>query len=344
MPADLTKDTIFAACDAHLFEHGAVPTYRDVREATGGSGSNSTLSRYIREWVATLPDRIRTTEQRPDVPEPVWQGVVTIWDEAVANARTAAQAELAGERAETAEAIDSARAERDAATAKADAETQRAAGLEARLTEADQARAEAQRAHAEQRDALATVRAELVSAQDLASQRQAEIERLRAEMATVRSEAATERAALTRSAEAETARWQRELDSARTAAAAAAKAADQRATALQASFQAAQEDLALQTRDVAALQANQVRITAATDELRAALAAKEKEAKTAGEGQSRLRDDLVAVRAERDALAQQVTDQGARIERWETRWAAMLERFTKQDQQGDSNGQKKSDA
>jgi chromosome segregation ATPase len=89
-----TKDAVEAACSKIFAKEQRVPTYDEVaRELKGGS--NSTIARYLREWISKRQDAARTSLP-PSIEARCLQIVQEVWSEAT----TAAAAALNGERLE----------------------------------------------------------------------------------------------------------------------------------------------------------------------------------------------------------------------------------------------------
>lgn len=192
MPRGITQDQVNTAADA-ILGAGENPTVEKVR-AELGTGSPNTVTRMLDAWRSQLGERLRQLSTLPELPTPVGQAMMSLWQLATEHASQA----IAGRFAEEQAALEMARS-----TLAAERQTW-AARLEA--AETDRARALAAKDLAEH--ACATLDAQLQDSHalraDLAQQRErlqaqsdqlsAELQGLRAQLAEQQQAAAAERA------------------------------------------------------------------------------------------------------------------------------------------------------
>jgi len=192
MPRGITQDQVNAAADA-ILGAGENPTVEKVRTALG-TGSPNTVTRMLDVWRGQLGERLRQLSALPELPTPVGQAMMSLWQLATEHASQA----IAGRFAEEQAALEAARN-----TLAAERQTW-AARLEAAKT--DQARTQAAKDLAEH--ACATLDAQLQDSHalraDLAQQRDrlqahcdqliAELQGLRGQLAEQQHAAAAERA------------------------------------------------------------------------------------------------------------------------------------------------------
>jgi len=192
MPRGITQDQVNAAADA-ILGAGENPTVEKVRTELG-TGSPNTVTRMLDVWRGQLGERLRQLSALPELPTPVGQSMMGLWQLATEHASRA----IAGRFAEEQAALETARN-----TLAAERQTW-AARLEA--AETDCARAQAAKDLAEH--ACATLDAQLQDSHalraDLAQQRNrlqaqsdqlsAELQGLRAQLAEQQQAAASERA------------------------------------------------------------------------------------------------------------------------------------------------------
>lgn len=213
------RDAVFAACDAHLFEQQRIPTYDELRTALGGTGSNTTLTRYRREWEAALAARIAHSAQRPDTPPAVWKASMALWDTATAAARETAEGELAEARDAMQAGVEAAEERAGEAERSAKGAAQQLEALSTRLDRADGQHQADQERIGSLRAAFGQVEARLKAAQeqlDEANKQHAALERAADE---ARNAAAADRSVAQAAHTAETDRLHQALDAARTDAA-----------------------------------------------------------------------------------------------------------------------------
>lgn len=191
MPRGITQDQVNAAADA-ILGAGENPTVEKVRAALG-TGSPNTVTRMLDAWRSQLGERLRQLSALPDVPAPVGQAMVTLWQLATDHASQAIAGRFAAERAGLEAARNALTTERQDWTARLEAaETERArthaakdlaehacATLDAQLQDSHALRADL----AQQRDRL----------QAQSDQLSAELQGLRGQLAEQQQVAAAER-------------------------------------------------------------------------------------------------------------------------------------------------------
>lgn len=191
MPRGITQDQVNAAADV-ILGAGENPTVEKVR-AELGTGSPNTVTRMLDVWRGQLGERLRQLSALPELPTPVGQAMMTLWQLATDHARQAIARRFDEERA----ALETDRrtlvAERQDWTARLE------------VAETEQARAQAAKDLAEH--ACATLDAQLQDSHalrnDLAQQRDRlqvhcdqlsmELQGLRAQWAEQQQAATTER-------------------------------------------------------------------------------------------------------------------------------------------------------
>ena len=192
MARGITQDQVNTAADAVLGA-GENPTMEKVR-ATLGTGSPNTVTRMLDTWRSQLGERLRQLSALPDLPAPVGQTMMTLWQLAIEHASQAIAGRFADERAALETDRNTLAAERQDWSARLEA------------AETDRARAQAAKDLAEH--ACATLDAQLQDSHalraDLAQQRDrqqaqcdqlsAELQGLRGLLAEQQQAAATERA------------------------------------------------------------------------------------------------------------------------------------------------------
>lgn len=97
MPRGITQDQVNAAADA-ILGAGENPTVEKVR-ATLGTGSPNTVTRMLDAWRSKLGERLCQLSALPEVPAPVGQAMITLWQLATEHARQAIAGHFAKERA-----------------------------------------------------------------------------------------------------------------------------------------------------------------------------------------------------------------------------------------------------
>jgi chromosome segregation ATPase len=97
MPRGITQDQVNAAADA-ILGAGENPTVEKVRAALG-TGSPNTVTRMLDAWRSQLGERLRQLSALPEVPAPVGQAMMTLWQLATEHARQAIAGHFAKERA-----------------------------------------------------------------------------------------------------------------------------------------------------------------------------------------------------------------------------------------------------
>lgn len=143
----ISEDDVRQAADALLVD-GDRPTVERVR-ARLGRGSPNTIALFLDRWWSQLGARLRDLpgQELPSVPEPVANALLSLWNEAIEQARTLLRESLAGEHADVAAqrtALDAQRA--DLERAQVEFVRERAA-LEQTVTLAQQQLAEANERH-----------------------------------------------------------------------------------------------------------------------------------------------------------------------------------------------------
>ena len=192
MPRGITQDQVNAAADA-LLGAGENPTVEKVRAALG-TGSPNTVTRMLDVWRGQLGERLRQLSALPELPTPVGQAMMTLWQLATEHASQAIAGRFADERAGLEAARNALTTERQDWTARLEAaETERArtraakdlaehacAILDAQLQDSHALRADL----AQQRDRL----------QAQSDQLSAELQGLRGQLDEQQQAAAAERA------------------------------------------------------------------------------------------------------------------------------------------------------
>jgi len=192
MPRGITQDQVNAAADA-ILSAGENPTVEKVRTALG-TGSPNTVTRMLDAWRGHLGERLRQLSTMPELPPPVGQAMITLWQLATEHAGQA----IAGHFAEERTALEAARS----------ALTTERQDWAARLEAAETVRAQAQAAKDLAEHACATLDAQLQDSHalrtDLVQQRDrlqvqcdqlaAELQGLRGQLVEQQQIAAAERA------------------------------------------------------------------------------------------------------------------------------------------------------
>ncbi|WP_293650435.1 DNA-binding protein [Thiolapillus sp.] len=221
-----TKKSQVKTAAWRIFEEtGQLPSRQSIMEEIGG-GSARDVAAELAEWKEELADWVHHQRHRPDMPDTLYQAMITIWDKALEDANQVAQSALDKARAEVAEREQAAKASvteaRDAlalsqlANNKLTGEKEQ---LEHRLSECEIAR-----------DKCAHERNELSKEAALAKQRASECEkestRLRNEIEAQRSSYRKELVVLRKTQETENDRWLKAVDDARQEARQEAQRAD----------------------------------------------------------------------------------------------------------------------
>ena len=192
MPRGITQDQVNAAADA-ILGAGENPTVEKVR-AELGTGSPNTVTRMLDAWRNQLGERLRQLSALPELPTPVGQAMMGLWQLATEQAgqaiagrfaeeRAALEAdrrELAAEREDWTARLEAAETDRARALAAKDLAEHACATLDAQLQDSHALRADL----AQQRDRL----------QAQSDQLSAELQGLRAQLAEQQQAAAAERA------------------------------------------------------------------------------------------------------------------------------------------------------
>lgn len=192
MPRGVTQDQVNAAADA-ILSAGENPTVEKVRTELG-TGSPNTVTRMLDVWRGRLGERLRQLSALPELPTPVGQAMMDLWQLATehssqaiagrfAEERTAleaARSALATERQDWSARLEAAETDRARALAAKDLAEHACATLDAQLQDSHALRADL----AQQRDRL----------QVQCDQLTAELQGLRAQLAEQQQAAAAERA------------------------------------------------------------------------------------------------------------------------------------------------------
>jgi chromosome segregation ATPase len=192
MPRGITQNQVNAAADA-ILGTGENPTVEKVR-AELGTGSPNTVTRMLDVWRGQLGERLRQLSALPELPTPVGQAMMGLWQLATEHASQAiagrfaeeraaleaARSALATERQDWAARLEAAETERARTQAAKDLAEHACATLDAQLQDSHALRADL----AQQRDRL----------QMQCDQLTAEFQGLRAQLAEQQQAAAAERA------------------------------------------------------------------------------------------------------------------------------------------------------
>jgi len=115
----VTRERVFEACE-RIFMEGMAPTGAAVQAVLGG-GSPNGIYRFVNEWYANLRHRfedLRDAAERPhppEVPKPLWDALLPVWDALNEAAQRAASAALEPERKRVAQALADAQQARELA-------------------------------------------------------------------------------------------------------------------------------------------------------------------------------------------------------------------------------------
>ncbi|THD05836.1 DNA-binding protein [Rhodanobacter lindaniclasticus] len=192
MPRGITQHQVNAAADA-ILGVGENPTIEKVRTELG-TGSPNTVTRMLDVWRSQLGERLRRLSALPDLPAPVGQAMMTLWQLATEHANQAIAGRfveeqaaletdrntLATERQDWGTRLEAAEADRAQALASKDLAEHACATLDAQLQDSHALRADL----AQQRNRLQTQ----------CDQLSAELHGLRGLLAEQQHAAATERA------------------------------------------------------------------------------------------------------------------------------------------------------
>lgn len=192
MPRGITQDQVNAAADA-ILGAGENPTVDKVRAALG-TGSPNTVTRMLDVWRNHLGERLRQLSALPELPLPVGQAMMGLWQLATEHASQAIAARFAEERAALETARNTLAAERQTWVARLEAaETERARTLAAK----DLAEHACSTLDAQLQDSHA-LRADLAQQRDRlqaqCDQLSAELQGLRGQLVEQQQTAAAERA------------------------------------------------------------------------------------------------------------------------------------------------------
>ena len=125
MPRGITQDQVNAAADA-ILGAGENPTVEKVR-AQLGTGSPNTVTRMLDAWRGQLGERLRQLSALPELPTPVGQAMMGLWQLATEHASQATAGRFAEEHAALETARSTLATERQDWTARLEAaETERA--------------------------------------------------------------------------------------------------------------------------------------------------------------------------------------------------------------------------
>lgn len=192
MPRGITQDQVNTAADT-ILGAGENPTVEKVRTALG-TGSPNTVTRMLDVWRGQLGERLCQLSTLPELPPPVGQAMMGLWQLATEHASQAiagrfaeeraaletARNALASERQDWAARLEAAETERARTRAAKDLAEHACATLDAQLQDSHALRADL----AQQRDRL----------QVQCDQLAAELRGLRAQLAEQQQAAAVERA------------------------------------------------------------------------------------------------------------------------------------------------------
>ncbi|PXV51834.1 replication region DNA-binding N-term [Dyella jiangningensis] len=192
MARGITQDQVNAAADA-ILGAGENPTVEKVRAALG-TGSPNTVTRMLDVWRNHLGERLRQLSALPELPLPVGQAMMGLWQLATEHASQAIAARFAEERAALETARNTLTAERQTWVARLEAaETERARTLAAK----DLAEHACSTLDAQLQDSHA-LRADLAQQRDRlqvqCDQLSAELQGLRGQLVEQQQTAAAERA------------------------------------------------------------------------------------------------------------------------------------------------------
>ncbi|UJJ52655.1 MULTISPECIES: DNA-binding protein [Rhodanobacter] len=131
MARGITQEQVNAAADT-ILGTGENPTVEKVR-AELGTGSPNTVTRMLDTWRSQLGERLRQLSALPEVPTPLGQAMMTLWQLATEHAGHAIAGRYAEERAALEAARGALAAERDAWAVRLEvAENDRAQALAAK--------------------------------------------------------------------------------------------------------------------------------------------------------------------------------------------------------------------
>lgn len=191
MPRGITQDQVNAAADV-ILGAGENPTVEKVR-AELGTGSPNTVTRMLEVWRGQLGERLRQLSSLPELPTPVGQAMMTLWQLATDHARQAISGRfveeraaletdrrmLAAERQDWTVRLEAAETDRARAHAAKDLAEHACATLDAQLQDSHALRSDL----AQQRDRLQT----------LCDQQASELQSLRNQLAELQTTLANER-------------------------------------------------------------------------------------------------------------------------------------------------------
>lgn len=97
MPRGITQEQVNQAADA-ILGTGRNPTVEKVRAALG-TGSPNTVTRMLEVWRSQFGERLRRLSALPEVPAPVGQTMIELWQLAVEHAERTLARRFGDERA-----------------------------------------------------------------------------------------------------------------------------------------------------------------------------------------------------------------------------------------------------
>lgn len=97
MPRGITQTQVNAAADA-ILGAGENPTVEKVR-AELGTGSPNTVTRMLDAWRGQIGERLRQLSTLPEVPNPVGQAMIGLWQLAIEHAKRLIEERMATDRA-----------------------------------------------------------------------------------------------------------------------------------------------------------------------------------------------------------------------------------------------------
>lgn len=255
MARGITENEVWIAADALLLE-GARPTIERVRQKIG-RGSPNTVSPFLDTWFKHLGGRIKDPgafAAPPEIPDPIQQAAMRLWDVAVAETRRDFDQRLQDGMA--------------AAVANVEAEKERAGLAEAAAFEAATKAAHLQAELAEraiqldqERVARATVEAHLTDAQRQSLELKARLDQVVAELAEVRIAAKCDVDATHERAAVAERRAALEIDAQRTARAKAERRVDAVEGKLETAYSDAREAQVRHLQSTLSLQSEVERLT-----------------------------------------------------------------------------------
>jgi len=110
----MSKSNYIETCKQEIWERfeesGAVPTQREIHHALG-RGSMRDVNKAFKEWYSELSDLVHDIRHRPEMPDPVWQSMRTLWEQSLENAREIEKTAWLKERREKEQDIETMRSQ-----------------------------------------------------------------------------------------------------------------------------------------------------------------------------------------------------------------------------------------